>query len=245
MSALVVKEAAEVTQVAQPTVPVVVTVPPVSGELNTMLVTVPVPGGAAHVPSPRQNVAPLAPVPLFRLVTGRFPVMSVVRATAPNVGAPPALPCKTVVVLPNEATVVIACNAFPRRILFAVKAEAEVVQVGQEIVPVVVIVPPTIGVVVAMELTEPDPPGMAQVPSPRQKVVAPALVPEFKFVTGRFPVTPVTKLIGGISAATRARKVGATAPPPAGPAATVLADCEVTVKVKRGVEVGEVTAAEK
>ena len=33
----------------------------------------------------------------------------------------------------------------------------------------------------------------AQVPSPRQNVDALADVPEFKFVTGRFPVTPVVK----------------------------------------------------
>jgi hypothetical protein len=112
-------------------------------------------------------------------------------------------------------------------------------------VPVVVIVPPKIGEVVAIEKTEPDPPGIFHVPSPAQNVVGPALVPEFRFVTGRFPVTPVTKLIGGISAATRARKVGAAAAPVVGPAATVLADCEVTVKVNKGVEVGEVTAAEK
>lgn len=32
------------------------------------------PLGVAHVPSPRQNVVPDAAVPLFRLVTGRFPV---------------------------------------------------------------------------------------------------------------------------------------------------------------------------
>ena len=33
--------------------------------------------------------------------------------------------------------------------------------------------------------------GVAHVPSPRQKVVDDALVPEFRFVTGRLPVTPV------------------------------------------------------
>ena len=36
--------------------------------------------------------------------------------------------------------------------------------------------------------------GVAQVPSPLQKVLPVALVPEFKFPTGRFPVTPVAKL---------------------------------------------------
>ena len=33
------------------------------------------------------------------------------------------------------------------------------------------------------------PAGAAQVPSPRQKVVDEAEVPEFRFVTGRFPLT--------------------------------------------------------
>jgi len=34
----------------------------------------PLPDGVAHVPSPRQKVELEAPVPLFKLVTGRFPV---------------------------------------------------------------------------------------------------------------------------------------------------------------------------
>ena len=92
MIAFAVRDAALVTQVVHPTVPVVVTVPPVSGLLNTMLVTVPLPGGAAHVPSPRQNVEALADVPEFKLVTGKLPLTSVVRLTAANDGAPPALP---------------------------------------------------------------------------------------------------------------------------------------------------------
>lgn len=33
----------------------------------------PVPGGVAHVPSPRQNVDALALVPLLRFVTGKLP----------------------------------------------------------------------------------------------------------------------------------------------------------------------------
>lgn len=40
-------------------------------------------------------------------------------------------------------------------------------------------------------VTVPEPAGVAHVPSPRQKVDADALVPELRFVTGRFPVTPV------------------------------------------------------
>ena len=34
-------------------------------------------GGADQVPSPRQKVDADAPVPLFRLVTGRFPVATI------------------------------------------------------------------------------------------------------------------------------------------------------------------------
>ena len=69
---------------------------------------IPVAGGLAHVPSPLQNVELEALVPLFRLVTGRFPVTSAVNDTAPNVGAPPALPCNTVVVVPSVPSVLTA-----------------------------------------------------------------------------------------------------------------------------------------
>ena len=52
------------------------------GAVSPTEVTVPVPpdAGVAHVPSPRQNVVPLALVPLFKLATGRFPVTSVASA---------------------------------------------------------------------------------------------------------------------------------------------------------------------
>lgn len=43
--------------------PTLLTVPP------------PVPGGVAHVPSPRQNVDELAPVPLLRFAGGKLPAM--------------------------------------------------------------------------------------------------------------------------------------------------------------------------
>ena len=42
-------------------------------------------------------------------------------------------------------------------------------------------------------VTVPAPAGAAQTPSPRQKVEEEALVPELRFVTGRFPVTPVER----------------------------------------------------
>jgi hypothetical protein len=56
---------------------VVIGEPPIENPPGTVwatLVTVPLPAGVAHVPSPRQYVELDAPVPLFRFATGRFPV---------------------------------------------------------------------------------------------------------------------------------------------------------------------------
>jgi len=218
---LLVREEAEVTHVAHPTVPVVVTVPPVNGELNTILVTVPEPGGAAHVPSPRQKVDALALVPLFKFVTGRFPETSVAKLTAAKLGAPPALPCRTVVVLPRELSTVTACEVFPRTKAFAVSDEP-VTQVVQPMLPVVVMVPPVSGELAVMLVTVPEPAGVAQMPSPRQKVLADAALPLFRCDTPRLPVTPPfdadARLITGMSAETRARKEGNAAAPLLGPA---------------------------
>lgn len=53
---------------------------------------------------------------------------------------------------------------------------------------------PDVPLVIVVEPTPSDsaaPAGVAHVPSPRQKVVADALVPLLRFVTGRLPVTPV------------------------------------------------------
>jgi hypothetical protein len=177
---LEVRAAALVVQVAHPTVPVVVTVPPVSGELNTILVTVPLPGGADHVPSPRQKVEALALTPPARLVTGKFPVTSAARFTAAKLGRPAALPCNNVVVVPVEAKVCSPCDPLPTTMALAVRALELVVQVEQEIVPDVVIVPPDIGEVVAMELTVPLPAGVAHMPSPLQNVDDEASVPLFR-----------------------------------------------------------------
>jgi hypothetical protein len=54
-----------------------------------------------------------APVPLLRFVTGKLPVTSAVNDTAPNVGAPDALPCNTVVVVPVLPNVLGATPAPP------------------------------------------------------------------------------------------------------------------------------------
>jgi hypothetical protein len=61
--------------------------------------------------------------------------------------------------------------------------------VGQDSVPVLVIVPPEIGPVVAMEVTVPPPEGVAHVPSPRQNVLDVAEVPELRCETPSLPVT--------------------------------------------------------
>lgn len=52
------------------------------------------------------------------------------------------------------------------------------------------VVRPVVPPETATLVTVPAPAGVAHVPSPRQKVEDDADVPEFKFVTGRFPVTP-------------------------------------------------------
>ena len=52
---------------------------------------------------------------------------------------------------------------------------------------------PVAGHVVEKDVTPLDPEGVAQVPSPRQKVVDDAPVPLLRLVTGRLPVTPVVR----------------------------------------------------
>jgi hypothetical protein len=59
-------------------------------------------------------------------------------------------------------------------------------------VPLVVMVPPVSPLLVATLVTVPEPDdGVAQVPSPRQNVVEDALVPPFRLLTDKLPVTPV------------------------------------------------------
>lgn len=53
------------------------------------------------------------------------------------------------------------------------------------------VVKPVVPPLTSTLVTVPAPAGVAQAPSPRQKVDALAEVPPFKFVTGRLPVTPV------------------------------------------------------
>jgi hypothetical protein len=129
---------------------------------------IPVAGGLAHVPSPLQNVLLDALVPLFRFVTGRFPVTSADRDTAEKDGAPAAFPWSTVVVVPREPSVDTAVVFPPRTSWLIVNVPAAV--------------------------TFPLPAGVAHVPSPLQNVLDDADVPEFRFVTGKFPVTSAERL---------------------------------------------------
>ena len=68
--------------------------------------------------------------------------------------------------------------------------------------------------------------GTPHEPSPRQKVVVPAPLPELRFVTGRFPVTPpldeLARLIAGKSAEQIARHIGTFGPPEQGAAQNVF-----------------------
>lgn len=182
---------------SEPRVETAVVLPPITNWLSVSVppaVTFPLPAGVAHVPSPLQKVELEAEVPLFKFVTGRFPVTSADRLTAPNVGRPAAFPCNTVVVVPSDANTCDPWLPEPTMMAFAVRLAALVTQVVQPTVPVVVTVPPVSGLWNTIEVTVPLPGGAAHVPSPRQKVDALALVPEFRLVTGRFPVTSAVRL---------------------------------------------------
>ena len=80
------------------------------------LVTVPEPA-AAQLPSPRQKVDAVAPVPLFRFVTGRLPVTPVVKGRpvalvkVPLEGVPNAPPFTTGE--PAEPTLIASAVATP------------------------------------------------------------------------------------------------------------------------------------
>lgn len=90
----------------------------------------------------------------------------------------------------------------------------------------------------------PVPEGAAQVPSPRQKVLELAEVPLLRRVTDKLPVTPVLRLIAGMSAATSARKVGLAAEPVEGPTKTALADWVLIDGVKVPIPVTGLPAVE-
>ena len=91
----------------------------------------------------RAFAAVAAFVPPFPI--GSVPLTLVVSTTAPKLGAPAALPCRTVVAVPSEPSTASAWLPAPITSSLAVSDAAEVVQVAHPIVPVVVIVPPVIG----------------------------------------------------------------------------------------------------
>jgi hypothetical protein len=171
------------------------------------LVTVPTPAGVAHVPSPLQNVVPLAPEPELRFDTDKFPVtpvdngspvalVKVALVGVPSMGVTKVgevlytntpVPVSLLITPANCALVVLA-NCDKGLATFPSNASnvAEISNTG--------VVPPvdvTLLVVPLTEVTVPPPAGVAHVPSPRQKVELLALVPLLRFVTGKFPVTPV------------------------------------------------------
>jgi hypothetical protein len=112
------------------------------------------------------------------LVTPAFvKVTELPKATAP----PPDIPVPAVTVTEEfvKAELATLDNVPPKVKL------PDVVTVPDRDKPLTVPVPLTL-------VTDPVP-AAAQEPSPRQNVLADADVPEFKLVTGRFPVTPVVK----------------------------------------------------
>ena len=191
---LPVVDAAEIAVPSPDKMPVMVVVSVIAGvevavatvpakplaETTETLVTVPAPAGVAHVPSPRQKVEDDAPVPLLRLVTGRLPVTPV------ESGSPVALVSVIADGVPRFGVTSVG--------LVASTASPEPVTANSPTVPALSystrpVVPPVM-VVVLMVMPD-DPAGVAHVPSPRQKVLEEAPVPELRFVTGRLPVTPV------------------------------------------------------
>lgn len=166
------------------------------GALNPTLVTVPEPDGDAQVPSPRQNVLDDALVPPFRLDTGKLPVTPV------DNGKPVAFVSVTLVGVPKTGVVSVGLVdrttlPVPVLVVTPVPPLATANVPVSVMVPDVVIGPPVVDkpVVPPATLTDVTVPalaaGVAQVPSPRQKVVLDALVPLLRFVTGRLPVMPV------------------------------------------------------
>src|SRR5882724_8549317 len=107
--------------VPSPILPVVLlntkleTPPKLPASLNCTNVSDPAGGFAhnPHVPSPCQQVLAFAPEPPFRWLTLRSPVTSVAKFTAPKVGAPTALPCRTVELVPKVPSVAVEVPPAP------------------------------------------------------------------------------------------------------------------------------------
>jgi len=125
-------------------------------------------------PEPETDVTvPPPPLPQVPPLSTKFPLASDL-IQFPDVKAPVTV--ANSVVLPERVPTAVAWPPAPITRRFAVSAEAFVVQVAHAIVPVVVMVPPVIGEVVATDVTVPEPPppgGAAQLPSARRKFVVP------------------------------------------------------------------------
>ncbi len=91
---------------------------------------------AVALPRIKPTRVEVVPVPPF--ATGNVPLTSAARATAAKDGAPAALPCKTVVVVPRLPNTEVAWLPPPKTSMLAVKAAALVTQVGQDRVAIVV-----------------------------------------------------------------------------------------------------------
>ena len=84
--------------------------PPITGKLAVRAAEL------ANVPAAvYANTPPLVPdaIPVPPFATGAIPETSAVKLTAANVGAPAALPCSTVVVVPSVPNAASACNPPP------------------------------------------------------------------------------------------------------------------------------------
>ena len=148
------------------------------------------------MPSPRQKVVLDALVPLFKLATGRLPVTPV------DKGKPVAFVSVTLVGVPKTGVVNVGLvdkTTLPVPVLVVTPvpplATAKVpvsVIVPDEVIGPPVVDKPVVPPATLIDVTVPAlAGGVAQDPSPRQNVVADALVPEFRLVTGKLPVTPV------------------------------------------------------
>ncbi|CAM6031534.1 unnamed protein product [Sphagnum compactum] len=129
--------------------------------------------GDAHVPSPRQKVEADADAPEARFATGRLPVTPV------ESGSPVAFVRVIDVGVPRTGVVSVGDVANTTLPVPVVAIPAKLPLLLTWICPDV---PP--GGVVVLD-------GVAQVLSPRRKVVAEAPLPPARFAIGRVPVTPV------------------------------------------------------
>jgi hypothetical protein len=114
-----------------------------------------------------------AEVPEFKLPTGRFPETSLARATVPTENTP-----EVALTTPVPVALLIDVPEVPLKRTISESTE------------------------VPGPTTSPPPAGLAQVPSPLQKVEPEAPVPLLRFPTGRFPVTwvvsPILPQLGAV-----------------------------------------------